>query len=211
MSPARKSTRKPKTKSPKALGFISFWHCSPLVSETYYQQNLTGVIDGITRSEYPLLLKNIEGVLAGKNAPFKFLYESPLAGVVVMAPRMKKEDLKILKQVKIPVVLLYHQTEGKDFSWVDLNNREGGRLAMEHLLELGHQRIGYIGGELELSSNARDRFDAYQKALKTAGLPFDSRLARNGFFHWISGWKARGNCFPFPSPRGRPRFFAPPT
>lgn len=179
-NPARRS--KKKLKSGAALGFVSFWQCSPDFSETYYQRNLTGVIDGLTRTDYPLLLKNYQEVLTAGAESFQFLNQSQLAGAVVMAPRMRKEDLKLFKRLKIPVVLLYHQTEGKDFSWVDLNNREGGRMAMEHLLSLGHRRIGYIGGELELSTNARDRYAAYQAALRSAGLAQDPRIVRNGMF-----------------------------
>lgn len=179
-TPARRP--KPKPRPEKALGFVSFWQCSPDFSETYYQKNLTGIIDGITRSDYPLLLKNYQEVLGGETAGLHFLAHPQLAGAVIMAPRMKKEDFKLLKRVKIPLVLLYHQTEGKEFSWVDLNNLEGGRLAMEHLLDLGHRRIGYIGGELELSSNARDRYKAYQNALKRAGIAEDPRWVRNGMF-----------------------------
>jgi LacI family transcriptional regulator len=174
--------RKSKAKRGTALGFVSFWQCSPDFSETYYQKNLTGVIDGLTRTSYPLLLKNYQEVLTAGAESFHFLNQPELAGAVIMAPRIKREDLKLLGRLKIPLVLLYHQTEGKDFSWVDLNNREAGRMAMEHLLTLGHRRIGYIGGELALSSNARDRYDAYQKALRSAGLVEDPRVVRNRMF-----------------------------
>lgn len=179
-APVRRPKAKPKPGA--ALGFVSFWQCSPDFSETYYQKNLTGVIDGLTRTDYPLLLKNYQEVLTAGADSFRFLNQSQLAGAVVMAPRMKKEDLRLLKRLKIPVVLLYHQTEGKDFSWVDLNNREGGRMAMEHLLSLGHRRIGYIGGELQMSTNAQDRYEAYQNALRGAGIVEDRRLVRNGMF-----------------------------
>src|SRR5579883_2055871 len=123
--PKRRKTprpsRKPGIKPGTALGFVSFWQCSPDFSETYYQKNLTGVIDGLTRTDYPLLLKNFQEVLTAGTDGFRFLNQSQLAGAVVMAPRIRKEDLRLLKRLKIPVVLLYHQTEGKEFSWVDLN------------------------------------------------------------------------------------------
>ncbi|HJT23214.1 MAG TPA: substrate-binding domain-containing protein, partial [bacterium] len=195
-APSRR--RQAKQKPGTALGFVSFWQCSPDFSETYYQKNLTGVIDGLTRTDYPLLLKNYQEVLAAGAESFHFLNQSQLAGAVVMAPRMKKDDLKLLKHLKIPVVLLYHQTEGKDFSWVDLNNREGGRMAMEHLLSLGHRRIGYIGGELEMSTNARDRYAAYQASLRGAGLVEDPRIVRNGMFSSDYGRKCTEELLALP-------------
>lgn len=202
-----KPRRKPQPKDEKALGFVSFWQCSPNFSETYYQQNLTGVIDGLTRTDYPLLLKNYQGVLSGGAAGFRFLSRSRLAGAVVMAPRMRKEDLRLLKHLKIPLVLLYHQSEGKDFSWVDLNNREGARLVLEHLLGLGHRRIGYIGGELELSSNARDRYAAYQSALQGAGLSVDPHLVRNGMFSMDFGRESAEEILSLPVSERPTAFF----
>jgi len=188
----------PGMKPGTALGFVSFWQCSPDFSETYYQKNLTGVIDGLTRTDYPLLLKNYQEVLTAGADSFRFLNQPQLAGAVVMAPRMKREDLRLLKRLKIPLVLLYHQTDGEDFSWVDLNNKEAGRLVLEHLLSLGHRRIGYIGGELALSSNARDRYGAYQRALQGAGIAEDPRLVRNGMFSMDYGRESAAELLSLP-------------
>jgi hypothetical protein len=89
-------SQNPKFKSHHSLGLLSFWECSPHLSETYYQQTLTGIIDGITRSEFPLLLKNVVGILGGEA---EFLQKEELSGVVIMAPRTRNQDLGILKNV----------------------------------------------------------------------------------------------------------------
>ncbi len=174
-----------KSQKKTAIGLLSFWHCSPNPSEAYYQQTLTGIIDEITRSKFHLLLNNIQGVVRPENEELNFCYESLLGGVIMMSPRIKnEEDLTFLKQVSIPTLLLLYRPESSGYSWIDLDNRKGARLAVEHLIKLGHKKIAYIGGELEYSTNARDRYKGYQETLLKAGIKEDPELVRNGLF-WI--------------------------
>ncbi len=184
-----------KPKSHHSLGLLSFWECSPHLSETYYQQTLTGIIDGITRSEFPLLLKNVVGIL-GKEA--EFLQKEELSGAVIMAPRTRNQDLGILKNLKLPIVLLFHRDPGDEFSWVDMDNLEGSRKATEHLIHLGHNRIGYIGGEIELSSNARDRYEGFRSALKEKGLVENLDWVKHGVFSYDFGKEAAGELMVLP-------------
>ena len=187
--------KNPPSKAQRSLGLLSFWECSPHLSETYYQQTLTGIIDGITRSEFPLLLKNVVGMLGGEA---EFLKKEELSGVVIMAPRTRNQDLTILKNVKIPIVLLFHREEGEEYSWVDLDNLEGARKATEHLINLGHNRIGYLGGELELSSNARDRYEGYRTALKAGGLIENKDWVKHGVFSFDFGKEGAGELLSLP-------------
>ncbi len=184
-----------KSKAHHSLGLLSFWECSPHLSETYYQQTLTGIIDGITRSEFPLLLKNVVGVL-GKEP--EFLQKEELSGLVIMAPRTRNQDLGILKNVKIPIVLLFHRDAGDDYSWVDLDNLEGSRKATEHLINLGHTRIGYLGGEIDLSSNARDRYEGFRKALNEKGMVENLDWVKHGVFSYDFGKEGAAELLALP-------------
>jgi LacI family transcriptional regulator len=173
-----------KSQRKTALGFLSFWKSSPNPSEAYYQQTLAGIIDAITQSKYHLLLNNIQGTLEADNEELKFCHESLLAGVILMAPRTRPDDLEFLNRVDIPALLLFYRAKGKEHSWLDLDNRKGVRMAVEHLVSLGHKRIAFIGGEIELSTNASDRYEGYREALKSAGLTEDPKLVRHSLF-WL--------------------------
>lgn len=58
-------------------------------------------------------------------------------------------------------------------------NHEGAVTAMSYLLELGHRRIGFIGGRTDLQSALR-RLQGYQASLAQAGLPLDPELIQTG-------------------------------
>jgi LacI family transcriptional regulator len=64
---------------------------------------------------------------------------------------------------------------------VGSSNWAGARTAAEHLIELGHRRIAWIGGP-EASDAARDRLYGYQAALDAAGVGIDASLIRAGQF-----------------------------
>lgn len=93
-------------------------------------------------------------------------------GVIVAASRISREYAQRLKQVHIPVVMINNQAEGgsQNLHSIGIDDYFGGRLAMQHLLDLGHRRIGYLGVTNRPASNAR-RLRAYQDALDERAIP----------------------------------------
>ncbi|WP_030316209.1 LacI family DNA-binding transcriptional regulator [Streptomyces sp. NRRL B-3229] len=78
-------------------------------------------------------------------------------------------------------------------------NWSGGLAATEHLLSLGHRRIGLIAGPPRLLCS-RARFDGYRAALEGAGLPLDESLVVPGDFHPESGFAGCQKLLDLPEP-----------
>jgi DNA-binding LacI/PurR family transcriptional regulator len=72
---------------------------------------------------------------------------------------------------------------------VDVDNREGARLATEHLLGAGRERVATITGPLDMGAG-RDRYDGYARALSDAGRELDDGLVAAGDFSRESGRRA---------------------
>ncbi|MFD0596564.1 substrate-binding domain-containing protein [Catellatospora coxensis] len=72
---------------------------------------------------------------------------------------------------------------------VGATNFSGGYAAAEHLIKLGHRRIGAIGGPEQLLCS-RARIAGYRAALESAGLPTDRDLVRYGNFQHSGGLRA---------------------
>ncbi|WP_018348321.1 LacI family DNA-binding transcriptional regulator [Longispora albida] len=70
---------------------------------------------------------------------------------------------------------------------VGATNWQGGMAATQHLIELGHRRIGILQG-LEETLCARARLDGYRSALESAGLPVLPELIRPGNFYYTTGF-----------------------
>ncbi|UPK75485.1 LacI family transcriptional regulator [Nocardioidaceae bacterium SCSIO 66511] len=68
-----------------------------------------------------------------------------------------------------PLVIVDRTRGDEAFSSAAADDLEGGRLAVEHLLDLGHTSIAYVGGPSTLGQ-VRDRYEGARKAVVEAGL-----------------------------------------
>jgi LacI family transcriptional regulator len=81
--------------------------------------------------------------------------------------------------VTAPVVAVDHNAQAPTLPSVDSDNLRGAIAATQHLLGLGHRRIGFLAGRPDLES-ARLREEGYRRALAAAGISFDPELVRVG-------------------------------
>ena len=87
-----------------------------------------------------------------------------------------------LRERGIPVVLGGRpQTAASGVSYVDVDNENGARSAVEHLLAHGRRRIATVTGPLDMSAGI-DRLTGYREALAAAGIERDPSLEANGEF-----------------------------
>lgn len=73
-----------------------------------------------------------------------------------------------------PCVSVFTRPELPDAWYADADDTEGGRIAAEYLLSLGHRRVGFISGS-ENSSAVRERRNGFRATLDAAGVPLDPR------------------------------------
>lgn len=74
---------------------------------------------------------------------------------------------------------------------VSVDNELGGYLATRHLLQLGHQKIGFISGPMGAQSSQK-RFFGYIKALQESSVTFDPTLIKVGNYHMETGYRFSG-------------------
>jgi len=96
-------------------------------------------------------------------------------GIVLSATNENDPRVAYLNEVNFPFVAFGRAGVGWDYPWVDVDGRAGVGMAVDHLLQLGHRRIGFIGWPLG-SLTGEDRYQGYVEALDKAGLPFDAEL-----------------------------------
>jgi LacI family transcriptional regulator len=105
-----------------------------------------------------------------------------VAGLIVIPTRSDAQHgAALVDQIHVPTVLLDMQVEGLPFDVVKTDNVEAGRLATEHLIGLGHRRIGMVVGIPGLATSD-DRHAGYLAAHRQAGIPVDAQLVVPGMF-----------------------------
>ncbi|EWS80117.1 LacI family DNA-binding transcriptional regulator [Brachybacterium phenoliresistens] len=123
-----------------------------------------------------------------------------IQGVIAVTRPVDARLARWSAEAGVPVIAVDPETTG-DSSLVTISstNLDGGRAAAEHLLGLGHRRIGVVGGR-SASVPARQRLQGYRSALEHAGIPFDRELVRGGSFANEAGRTAAGQLLDLPDP-----------
>ena len=103
------------------------------------------------------------------------LHRRRVDAIIVTSSRVGTLYRSQLDQIQVPIVLINNQEEGDYLHFVAVDDIQGAQLAVEHLITLGHRRIGYVGAPNRPKSNRR-RLDGYQAALEQAGLKPDPAL-----------------------------------
>jgi LacI family transcriptional regulator len=120
-------------------------------------------------------------------------------GLLLVLPRSPADFIGNLTQRKFPFVLIDHQGAGRDCPAVGATNWQGGYNATEYLIKLGHTRIGFITGSMDLGC-AGDRLAGYRAALRTNHIPDEPDLVYEGDFFQSAGYAGAGVLLDQPAP-----------
>lgn len=107
-------------------------------------------------------------------------------GAVLMGSEFETQEIEPLFLHKVPIVTVDRRTVHEGCSDVAIDFERGFLQAVQHLKELGHKRIGYIGGTDGMRTS-RIRFRSFQNAIETSGLRFYPKLTRIGDYRLTGG------------------------
>jgi LacI family transcriptional regulator len=110
-------------------------------------------------------------------------------GVIMVTSELTPSLYGQLRRLAIPMVLVDPEgVPALDVPTIGATNWVGGLRATEHLLALGHRRIGLIAGPPRMLCS-RARLDGYRAALDAAGIGFDPQLMYEGDFYPEGGFR----------------------
>ena len=171
----------------------------PDVGTEYVGEIVRGVGDALERSNYDLLLYTTQRDLERERKRLFGVAGGMADGLLTVLPKTIESHLAILEQLKLPVVIVDHRGANTKLPTVETNNVTGARQAVQHLVELGHRRIGFITGDLATLA-ATERLEGYREGLQLAGLPFDQTLVREGNFYQPRSFQVAAELLGVPDP-----------
>jgi DNA-binding LacI/PurR family transcriptional regulator len=168
------------------VGLVLRQSTEQVVADALLAETLWGLAAAARAQAYRVL---VEALGPGEGTYSELLRTQRADGLVVSGPRDDDRELAELVGDGFPIVLQGSRPD-LDAPSVDVDNRAGARGAVEHLISLGHRRIGCITNAPLAYTAAAERLAGYRDALEASGIAFSDRLVVEGSFDAPSGHAA---------------------
>lgn len=109
-------------------------------------------------------------------------------GVLLIAPREYEALIAEINHYDLPYAIIDHRSETKGEASITATNRKGMLDATRHLLALGHTKIGFVTGRMDIVCS-HDRLQGYKDGLLEVGIAVQDDLILQGDFRQSSGFQ----------------------
>jgi LacI family transcriptional regulator len=150
-----------------------------------------GIIKGAERAAaergYSLVLVHLEPAAEGAREQryLRLVRQNRVDGLLLATAELQDGFIRELAELGVPFVLV-NRRWGELPRYVIADDRAGAKLAVEHLIGLGHRRVAHLAGPLS-TDTARRRFEGYREALAGHGLPLLPELVEECGYSWEGG------------------------
>ena len=142
----------------------------PFFTGYFFVELLRGIQQAVSEYQYDLILYSVDEINKKDTFLGKTLEQRKVDGVLLISLEISDTDAQKFLQSQLPIVLVdsYHPK----LDSITVENRQGAYVATQHLIRLGHKKIGMIDGHLK-SSPARVRLEGYKGALEDYHIEFN--------------------------------------
>jgi len=158
------------TRRTRTIGLVVTTVADPFTSEV-----VSGIEQTANDHGYSVFLADSNADPERERKVVQAFAERRVDGIIVTSSRVGALYLPLLSEMMVPIVLVNDQHPGAFVHSVMICNLEGSRAVANHLVELGHRRIAYLGDKFGYQSDA-ERYAGYREALDAAGIPLDPDL-----------------------------------
>lgn len=152
-------------------------------SRSYSQDVQIGAMAGCQQAGFTLVLGNPNET----EALTRMLTQDGLLGAILTPPQSNDPAfLTMLRDAKVPFVRVGTEELAPGSNQVGIDDKRAAKDIMEHLIGLGHRRIGFICGP-EDHAVSEHRKAGYKEALREAGILIEKKLMKSGNFAFASG------------------------
>lgn len=184
------------TKKTRTIGLIYADMLNP-----FYAELAVGVERSTYSKDYSLLICNCDEMVDRCVDNISLLESRCIDGFVLQPPETINASPEQLKKLQdklnncsIPYVILDRAIHDVYHDYVAADHQLGGYLATDHLVKLGHTRIGCITGSLS-DYGSRRRLAGYKEVLAAHNIPYDPSLVYEGLYQIESGYRGALELF----------------
>lgn len=142
---------------------------------TFESMLLAGIVRGANERRFDVTIINLEQDRDPLESYTQFFHRKGVRGVVIRSLQTAPRFVAEIAEERFPSVLVADRSEDPRVNFIDSESKQASRQAVEHLISLGHTRIGLAIHNV-LDSDHQDREDGYAEALREAGIARDPQM-----------------------------------
>ncbi len=168
----------------KHIGVIT----QPFINYHSFSERLRGIQKSLggQKSDYELLLYTVSSFEHYETQLETIVKTRAVDGLIIIDLELSQAQQDLFRDAALPVVGVNH-LQLQSWPCIGTNNLEGGFIATQYLLGLGHKKIAYVGDEFiadYTQNTSQQRYLGFEKALKEAGLELSESYVRLGKFDY---------------------------
>lgn len=167
----------------------------PDLTNPFYTEVLAGAEQEALTTGHTFLLTNSVGDYQKESQYLSIMREKRVDGMIFLGGRINLKigdeelDQELIQHAStIPTVLVNGTVKGNALTRVATDEYTGTCMAVQHLIECGHKQIGFLGGELHMSTTST-KLRAFKKTMREAGLEVREEWILTDSFSIYSGRK----------------------
>src|SRR4051795_13573790 len=147
----------------------------PDLTNPLFPPIVRGIEDRLGAAGYTSLIANTDNDADRERQDFDAMRARQVDGFITATARLDREFVAETEDISEPIVLVNRRLEDESLPAVTVDDQEGSRLAVEHVIALGHRRIAHLGGPQALSTG-HQRHLGFLAAMAAAGLDGDHAI-----------------------------------
>jgi LacI family transcriptional regulator len=147
----------------------------PDLNNPLFPPIVRGLEDKLAAAGYVALIGNTDADASRERLIFEQMRARHVDGFVLATATLHDRLLAEVAAADLPVVLMNRLSQDYSFSSVSVDNEQGGRMAISHLVRLGHTRIAHIAGPQEASTGV-SRLRGFREGMAAHGLEVREEL-----------------------------------
>lgn len=169
----------------QTIGVVMTRSADAALANPFFPEVIRGIGSVAKEFHYTLMLPTADTTEEERSQCMEMLRQRRVDGVIVLSSRHEDPFIAKLQQEGHPFVVVGRVVD-QDVPYVNNDNVAAAYEAATHLIDLGHRKIGFMGGPPDLVVSS-DRLDGYKKALDDAAIPYDPSLVCETDFSLQSG------------------------
>jgi DNA-binding LacI/PurR family transcriptional regulator len=169
------------------LGLVLCQSPEQVFADAFLPTVILGVEQAALQQNFHVLLKPVDP--SDSEGYTRLIRENHVDGIILSGPRQDDLEIRRLHEEGVPIMLMGQLPE-TDLAFVDVNAIRGAEIAVDHLLDSGHESVGMITNAPLSYTSAQQRRSGYANALQKRNIELSPTLIHEGNYTPASGYHA---------------------